>query len=496
MNDTYPINPITRLDYPDPDVIRVDDTYYMVSTTMHFMPGCEILRSYDLRNWEHASYVYETLDDTPAQMLSDGLNIYGQGMWAASLRFHKGKFYVCFVANDTHKTYLYTADSINGPWTKNNIEGFYHDCSLLFDDDDRIYIAYGNKDIYITELNPDMTAPLEGGFHKLVISDTGNNILGYEGSHFYKINGKYYLFFIHSRPEAWRRVQCCFISDSLNGEWTGYEILNDDRDYFGQGVAQGGIVDTPDGSWYTILFQDSGAIGRLPILIPMSWNNDIPVIGNNGKIPTDFPISSTRPDYVYSPLVGSDNFMSETLLPHWQFNHNPEWSLICHDHAKGLWTVTSGALSSNMTEARNTLTQRMTYPGCQCGVLVDPSGLCDGDYAGIGALQGCFGLLAVTRKSNELYLVLCSNDSEDIITKLDSTPVRLRITADFTDTKDTASFSYEQNGRYIPAGNALPLYFKIDHFTGCRVGLVMYSTKSTGGSATFSDFTYDSFHRP
>ena len=62
-------NPITGLDYPDPDVIRVDDTYYMVSTTMHFVPGCEILRSYDLVHWEHLSYVYERLDSTEEQRL-------------------------------------------------------------------------------------------------------------------------------------------------------------------------------------------------------------------------------------------------------------------------------------------------------------------------------------------------------------------------------------------------------------------------------------------
>ena len=76
------VNPITRLDYPDPDVIRVEDTYYMVSTTMHFMPGCEILQSFDLVNWEHVTYVYETLDHTDAQQLKSGHNIYGQGMWA------------------------------------------------------------------------------------------------------------------------------------------------------------------------------------------------------------------------------------------------------------------------------------------------------------------------------------------------------------------------------------------------------------------------------
>ena len=64
-----PINPITKADFPDPDVIRVGDTYYMATTTMHFMPGCEILRSYDLLNWEHLTFVYDRLDSTPGQIL-------------------------------------------------------------------------------------------------------------------------------------------------------------------------------------------------------------------------------------------------------------------------------------------------------------------------------------------------------------------------------------------------------------------------------------------
>ena len=139
------INPITKLDYPDVDVIRVEDTYYMVSTTTHFMPGCEILRSYDLINWEHAAYLYDVLDSTPGQRLEGEENIYGRGMWAATLRFHKGTFYVIFVANDTHKTYLFTAPNVVGPWEKKEIEGFYHDCSLLFDDDEKVYLVYGKN---------------------------------------------------------------------------------------------------------------------------------------------------------------------------------------------------------------------------------------------------------------------------------------------------------------------------------------------------------------
>ncbi|HOV41656.1 MAG TPA: family 43 glycosylhydrolase, partial [Oscillospiraceae bacterium] len=143
--ETKKKNPIIWSDFPDLDVIRVEDTYYMIRTTMHMMPGAVILRSYDLANWEIASYLYDTLEDNPAHRLEDGKNIYGAGMWAASLKYHNGMFYVCFVANDTHKTYLFTSKSIDGPWEKREIEGFYHDISLLFDDDGKVYIVYGNR---------------------------------------------------------------------------------------------------------------------------------------------------------------------------------------------------------------------------------------------------------------------------------------------------------------------------------------------------------------
>ena len=84
------MKPIIGVDCPDNDVIRVNDEYFMVSTSMYFFPGCEIMRSKDLIHWEHASFVYDTLDGTDAQRLIGTENIYGKGMWAASFRFHNG----------------------------------------------------------------------------------------------------------------------------------------------------------------------------------------------------------------------------------------------------------------------------------------------------------------------------------------------------------------------------------------------------------------------
>ena len=78
------------------------------------------------------------------------------------------------------------------------------------------------------------------------------------------------------------RVEACFVSDSLEGEFRGGDVLNDDRGRTGDGVAQGGIVDTPQGDWYAVLFQDYGAVGRIPILLPVTWKGEMPVFGSEG----------------------------------------------------------------------------------------------------------------------------------------------------------------------------------------------------------------------
>ena len=274
------INPLMGLDYPDPDIIRVGDTYYMVSTSMHFMPGCEILRSYDLVNWEHAVYVYDTLDGTPEQKMDGEHHIYGKGMWAASLRFHGDMFYVCFAANDTGKTYLYTADAIAGPWKKQNVEGFYHDGSLLFDEG-KVYIAYGNSDIYITQLKPDLSGPLPGGLHRLAVSDAGNPQLGYEGAHFYKIEGRYYLFLIHSLRDRWMRTQACFVSDSIDGEFTGGDVLEDDRGYCGWHREALLTRRTKNGTRYCSRI--TGRQAESPCWFPLHGRKAIPYSGRAGR---------------------------------------------------------------------------------------------------------------------------------------------------------------------------------------------------------------------
>lgn len=505
-------NPLIPLDYPDPDVIRVGDTYYMVTTTMHFMPGCEILRSFDLVHWEHATYVYERLDSTLGQRLAGLENSYGKGMWAACLRHHQGKFYVFFVANDTRQTYLYTAETITGPWEKKIIPGFYHDCSVLFDEG-RVFIVYGNTDIWLTELAADLSGPKPGGLHRVIISEKNNPNLGYEGAHFYKINGKYYVFLIHSDPNEWRRIEACFMAENLEGVFVGQDVFNDDLGYCNQGVAQGGIVDTPAGDWYAVLFQDRGAVGRLPILLPVTWRGDFPVIGNQGRNPKEVQVTLPEVPHDYLPLVGSDDFKVAAktpyhLAPQWQFNHEPDLNGFNYHPERGTFRITTTKIAQTLTESQNTLTQRMQYPTCSGTITLNGSEMQDGDYAGLAAFQSAYGMIALTKEAGQYYLVMRTRELDNPGLQAMSTMERedvewarllwegpeitLKVTADFHEMTDLTRFYYQKDGTFLQLGEAHQVAFKMDHFTGCRFGLFAYSTKRSGGSAVFQNFIYQS----
>jgi beta-xylosidase len=506
------INPIIRADYPDPEVIRVDDTYYMISTTMHFLPGGVILRSYDLVHWEFVSYVFERLDSTDEECLRGEQSIYGRGMWAASLRHHEGKFYVCFTTFETGKTYIYIADKITGPWEKHGIEGARHHSSLLFDDDGRIYIVWGMNQIRLEELKKDFSGIKEDGYQRILAEEQEEAYLGYEGSHFYKIDGRYYLFAIHwPKRGNHRRTQVCLWADSIDGEFTGEDVFDDDIGYHNQGVAQGGIVDTPEGKWYAVMYQDRGAVGRLPVLIPVVWKNRLPVFGDGGKAPETIVVKSTRPDYRYEPLLSSRIFADGAgsgqraeLHPAWQWNHEPNDALWRRTDDGGLG-ITTGKISVNLIHAVNTLTQRMAYPESTACVRMDVSGIRNGDCAGLCALQGCYGWIGITKDLGRYFLVMYSRDVNDSSGR-DVTPdympgnevyripfeencVELKIHADFTDMRDTAEFFYRRNGKWVKAGEQ-KLYFKLDHFMGCRYGMFLYSTRETGGEAVFWNFRY------
>ncbi len=506
-------NPIIWADIPDVDIIRVGDTYYMISTTMHLMPGGVIFRSYDLVHWETATYIYDVLENSPGARLEDGHGIYGAGMWAATIRYHNGKFYVIFVANDTraeNKSFLFTADRIEGPWEKRKIEGFYHDCSLYFEGD-RPFIVSGCGRVRLVEMKPDLSAPLPGGIDKIIFNDTEYVGLPCEGSHMYKINGKYYIFMIHWLSYGTkRRTEVCLMSDNIDGPYRFGNIVNDDMGYHNAGVAQGGIVDTPDGDWYAMLFQDHGAVGRIPVLVPMRWDEDgWPVLGEDGKVPHYVEPRPTRPGYEYEPIVVCDDFdykPGEQLHHAWQWNHIPDNSLWSVTERPGFLRLRTGAPIPNVTLARNSLGQRTMGPVCEGSVKLDVSHLSVGDCAGICAMQSNYGFLAVTREEDGNYIVLLYRSepekdahgrprpgdrlpgTEQARVKLEGDAAELMIRCDFRENTDTAEFFYKKNGEWVKLGGELHMLYTLDHFMGYRYELCCFATKEPGGYADFDRY--------
>ena len=154
-NGTF-TNPLFYDEFSDPDLIRVGDWFYMTGTTMHAMPGLPVMRSKDLVNWEFLSYAAPKLDFGPQFRLEEGKEIYGQGIWAPSLRFHNGTFYI-FTNINRRATQVYSATDPRGPWKHHEMRRGLHDLSVLFDDDGKMYAVWGHQTMQVARLNDDLT---------------------------------------------------------------------------------------------------------------------------------------------------------------------------------------------------------------------------------------------------------------------------------------------------------------------------------------------------
>ncbi len=484
-------NPIIFADVPDMSMIRVGDTYYMSSTTMHMSPGVPIMKSKDLVNWELVSYAYETLGDMDELSLVNGKSCYGRGTWASSIRYHNKTFYVSTFSSTTGMTYIFSTKNIEkGPWKRIEFSPSLHDHTLWFDDNGKIYMIWSVRKLMIVELKEDLSGVKEGT-ERVLIEDAnapvGQNVGLGEGSQLFKINGKYYLFTI-AWPRGGMRTVVIHRADKINGPWEGRVALQD------KGVAQGGLVNTPEGKWYSYLFRDYGSVGRIPYLVPVKWEDGWPVLGIDGKVPEI--LEGLPPNKSMIPgIVNSDEFNSkkgEPALPLvWQWNHNPDNSLWSVSERKGYLRLKTGRIDSLFVKSRNTLTQRTFGPKCSGSTLIDVTNLKNGNYAGLCALQRKFGQVGVKMVDDKKYIFMVSNESETPV-EMESIPlsqneVYLKIYCDFRDRKDIATFFYSLDGQsWNPIGGQLHMqYTLMEHFMGYRFGLFNYATKETGGYADF-----------
>lgn len=499
------VNPMLWADVPDPDVIRVGDTYYMVSTTMHLMPGAPIMKSKDLAHWEVAGYVFDKLSDSPKYDMQGG-TVYGRGQWATSLKYHNGMFYALFAPNDNPggNTYIYQTKDPSKGWTLLSRMKHFHDASLFFDDDGRVYVFSDTG--RLQELNADLSGVKQDGVNMTVFKrdETETGLL--EGSRVIKHNGKYYLMMI-SWPAGGKRKEVCYRADKITGPYEKKTILLSDFGGFPY-VGQGTIIDDVQGHWYGVIFQDRGAVGRVLTLSPCRWIDGWPMIGDEeGKVP--FVVNTLGNDAPTS-LVVSDDFKSTTLRLNWQWNHNPineAWSLT---ERRGYLRLKTSRVVSNLYAAPNTISQRMEGPGCSATVAIDITHMSDGDCAGFAAFNGHSGVLTIRKEGKDTYLQMSTatvnlSDKDKKIERVDEeviervqingNSVYLRIDADFRVGQDWATFYYNTNdGEWNKIGKPFKMRFDYRRlFMGTRYALFNYATKRVGGYVDIDEFSYQRY---
>ena len=485
-------NPIIFADVPDMSMVRVGNTYYMSSTTMHMSPGVPVMKSNDLVNWQIVNYAYDTLGNVDALILNNGKNAYGKGTWASSIRYHNDTCYISTFSQTTGKTYIFSTRNIEkGPWNVSSFSPSFHDNSLFFDDDGRIYMIYGNNKLRIVELNADLSGPIAGTDQVLIENTSApsgsDSSLG-EGSQLFKVKGKYYLFNI-TWPRGGMRTVVVHRADKITGPWEGRLALQD------KGVAQGGLIDTPDGTWFAYLFRDYGAVGRIPYLVPVKWEDGWPVIGIDGKVPDvlDLPASKGLIPGIIDPDEFNRRKGDRALPLVWQWNHNPDNDLWSVTKRKGYLRLTTGRIDTVFVSARNTLTQRTFGPECSGSISIDISNMKEGDFAGLALLQRKYGLVGVKFNYGAKSIVMVNAQSGKPV-EVQSVPltqrtVYLKAECDFNERTDIAYFYYSLDGKsWISIGSQLKMEYSMPHFMGYRFGLFNYSAKMPGGFVDFDWF--------
>lgn len=496
-------NPMMWADTPDPDVIRVGDDYWLVTTTMHLMPGAPVMHSKDLVNWKTVSYVFPSLHDTPKYDMNGG-TVYGRGQWATSIRYVDGTYYIYFSPNDEpFKGYVYTSKDPRKGWTLAHRIPHFHDASLFFDDDKRAYIFYGTGEM--KELMPDLSGVKPGGRQGKVFERDEEETGLLEGSRFIKHDGRYYLIMI-SWPQGKPRRQVCYRADNIEGPYEKKVILESTFGGFPY-AGQGTIVDDGKGNWYGVIFQDRGGVGRVLTLMPCTWKDGWPMLGDeNGKIPT--VMGKPLAGFSDGEIVSSDDFDSERMNIDWQWNHNPvneAWSLT---ERKGWLRLKTSRVTDNLYLAPNTLTQRMEGPECSGIVKMDISHMKDGDIAGFSAFNGDAGVVKIVKDGKKVFVVADSQnveltDKEKKVTKVDVTEsyrqqlrkqkeIYFRIDANFRPGKDVADFYYSTDGKdWVKVLEGYKMIFDYRRFfMGSKFAIFNYATKKTSGYVDIDWFNY------
>lgn len=322
-------NPVLHADYSDPDVCAVGEDYFLTTSSFNCTPGLPILHSKDLVNWKIVNYALKKVE--PVEYYNEPRH--GKGVWAPSIRFHEGMYYIYWGDPDFGIFMVKTRDPY-GEWDAPVLvkagKGMIDPCPL-WDDDGRVYLAHAwagsrakfNSVLTVCELNKEGTAVISDPVLVFDGNDGVNHTI--EGAKFYKRNGFYYLFApAGGVVSGWQLVMR---SKDVYGPYEARIVMAQGKTDI-NGPHQGGWVDTPAGESWFLHFQDKGAYGRVLHLNPMKWINDWPVIGVDkdgdgcGDPVSRYRKPKTDKTYPIETPVESDEFDTRKLGLQWEWHAN------------------------------------------------------------------------------------------------------------------------------------------------------------------------------
>jgi beta-xylosidase len=499
-------NPILHADYSDPDAIRVGNDFYMVSSSFEDVPGLPILHSNDLVNWTIIGHALKR--QPPFQHFS--IPRHGEGVWAPSIRYHKGEFYIYYPDPD-FGIYLTKAKKAGGLWSEPVLveagKGLIDPCPL-WDDDGNVYLVHayagsraGIKSIIVVKkLNADGTKVLDEG--KLVY-DGHEEDPTIEGPKFYKRNGYYYIFApAGGVSTGWQTV---LRSKKIYGPYERKVVMDRGASVV-NGPHQGAWVTTQTGEDWFLHFQDKEEYGRIVHLQPMKWVNDWPVIGadkdgdGKGEPVLKYKKPNVGKTYPIQTPVDSDEFNNAEIGKQWQWMANPKatWSFL--NPSKGSLRLYSDKLpdsARNLWDAPNVLLQK--FPAeeftATTKIMFMPNAKLE-EKAGLVVMGFSYAGLALKTKKDGIYLVytVCKNaqngkeENEKEIIKMGGSTAYLRVQIS---KGAIAHFSYSLDGeKFIAVTESFQA--ETGRWIGAKVGL--FCTRTTQiNDAGYADFDWFRF---
>jgi beta-xylosidase len=520
-------NPVLPGDFSDPDVIRVGGDYYFITSTFQYSPGMAVLHSKDLVNWQFLSHCVSDLTQMGPEFNWDRMNRYNRGIYAGTIRYHDGKFWVFWTTMD-EGVFMTTATNAAGPWapvTRVWDSRGWDDPAPFWDDDGQAYLILSNPGNtkeslgkwvpHLFKMTPDGKSIDPASARVLDPFSTS------EGNKLYKINGVYYYFHNEFHRKQNVRVGVMMRAKSLNGPWEKQCILADAPGRYDRQPNQGGLVQTEGGDWWFITHQGRGENGaeyvharrgdadaasprpmdktgtydgRPSSLIPVQWVKGWPVPGVSDSNGVGSLVWTAKKPVSGVPIQGlqsSDDFRSPALGPQWEWNYQPrpeKWSLTARPGWLRLEAFAPLA-PGDFFKAGNTLTQRILgTDGGTVEVKLDASGMADGQMAGLVFFWRNYAQVGVVQEGGRRHIVF---NADGVLTPgPELLPDNLAWVRAEIDDQGGCVFAYSRDGRtFTPIGTRFT--FGWHNYRGTRLGLFTYNDLGEHGRVDFNHFIYE-----